>query len=89
VGFASGRISQVPANYPLLKGASVIGARAGEFRRREPEAGRAMERELLQLAEDGRLHPCVSHVLPLEEVVAAMELIRQRKVIGKVVLKVL
>jgi len=88
VGFAAGRIPQIPANYPLLKGCEIIGARAGEFRRREPEAGKAMERELLRLAADGQLNPHVSHVLPLDRAVEALELVRQRQVIGKAVLTV-
>ena len=88
VGFAAGRIPQIPANYPLLKGAEIIGARAGEFRRREPEAGKAMEGELLRLAAAGQLNPHISHTLPLEQAVEALELIRSRQVIGKAVLTV-
>ena len=37
IGFTSGRIPTVPVNYPLIKGFSVIGVRAGEFGRRDPE----------------------------------------------------
>jgi NADPH2:quinone reductase len=88
VGFADGRIPEIPANYPLLKGCAVIGARAGEFRRREPEAGRAMEADLLQMAQAGELNPHISHTLPLDQVVEAMELIRRREVVGKAVLTV-
>lgn len=88
VGFAEGRIPQIPANYALLKGCSIIGARAGEFRRREPEAGRRMERELLDLATAGKLHPHVSHTLPLERVVDGLQLVVDRKVVGKAVLTI-
>jgi NADPH2:quinone reductase len=88
VGFADGRIPEIPANYPLLKGCAVIGARAGEFRRREPEAGHAMEAELLRMAGAGELNPHISHTLPLDQVVEAMELIRRREVVGKAVLTV-
>ena len=31
IGFSAGRISNLPVNYPLIKGFSVIGVRAGEF----------------------------------------------------------
>jgi NADPH2:quinone reductase len=86
VGFAAGRIPTIPANYALLKGCSIIGARAGEFRRREPAAGKAMSDELLRLAGAGKLNPHVSHVLPLAETVQAMTLMQERKVVGKAVL---
>jgi NADPH2:quinone reductase len=86
VGFAEGRIPTVPANYALLKGCSVIGARAGEFRRREPAAGKAMSEELLKLANSGKIKPHVSHVLPLAETPRAMALMQQRKIVGKAVL---
>jgi NADPH2:quinone reductase len=86
VGFAQGRIPTVPANYALLKGCSIIGARAGEFRRREPAAGQAMGEDLLRLANEGKLVPHVSHVLPLAETLQAMTLMQQRKIVGKAVL---
>lgn len=87
VGFAAGRIPELSVNRALLKGCSVVGARAGEFTRREPEAGRTMEQTLLQWAEEGRVRPHISHELPLERAVEAFELIRQRKVVGKAVLR--
>ena len=31
LGFASGRIAQIPTNRPLIKGFSVVGVRAGEY----------------------------------------------------------
>ena len=34
IGFAGGRISNLPVNYPLIKGFSVIGVRAGEYGRK-------------------------------------------------------
>ena len=88
VGFAEGRIPQLSVNRALLKGCAVIGARAGEFTRREPEAGDRMERTLLDWAEDGRVRPHISHVLPLDRAVQAFELIRDRKVVGKAVLRI-
>ena len=35
----------------------------------------------------GRLHPHVSHVLPLEEANAALDLLRNRQATGKVVVR--
>jgi NADPH2:quinone reductase len=40
----------------------------------------------MDYATAGKLKPYVSHQLPLDEVATAMQLIQERKVIGKVVL---
>jgi NADPH2:quinone reductase len=36
----------------------------------------------------GRLHPRISHVLPLEAAEAGLDLLRQRRATGKVVIQV-
>ncbi len=86
IGFTSGRIPQLSVNYALIKGLSIIGCRAGEARRHDPEAGEQELQELLAMANAGKLHPYVSHVLPLERAVEGMQLLLDRKVIGKAVL---
>lgn len=85
VGFPAG-IPAIPANYPLLKGCAVIGVRAGEYARREPERGRRDRARILELANEGRLRPHISHRLPLARAAEALELLRDRKVIGKAAL---
>ena len=37
IGFANGRIPNIGANMPLIKGFSVVGVRAGEYGRRNPQ----------------------------------------------------
>jgi NADPH:quinone reductase len=39
IGFTSGRIPEISVNYPLIKGFSIIGVRAGEYGRRFPTEG--------------------------------------------------
>jgi NADPH2:quinone reductase len=85
VGFTSGRIPTLRANYALIKGLSIIGCRAGEFRRHDPEGGARMDQDLLGLASAGKLRPHVSHTVPLERAVEGMQLLLDRKVIGKAV----
>ncbi|WP_417514360.1 NADPH:quinone oxidoreductase family protein [Minwuia sp.] len=86
IGFAGGTIPDVPANYALLKGCSVIGVRAGEYGRRDPAAGRRNMVHMLDLAADGKLNPHVHSVFPLERAVEALAVISGRQAIGKVVL---
>jgi len=86
VGFAGGRIAQLPTNLPLIKGFSVVGVRAGEFGRRNPEKGKLAREFVLQLAAEGKLRPHISHRFPLEKAIDAMQVLVDRKAIGKVVL---
>ncbi len=85
VGFTGG-IGLARTNLVLIKGASVIGVRAGEAARRNPAAGEARTRALLQWAEAGKIRPHISHRLPLENVAQAMRLLIDRKAIGRVAL---
>ncbi|TNE38179.1 MAG: NADPH:quinone oxidoreductase family protein [Alphaproteobacteria bacterium] len=85
VGFASGRIPTLPVNMPLIKGFSVVGVRAGEFRRRVPEQGRQSVEQVDAWVNKGLLTPHVSATFPLREAPKAMALLKDRKAIGKVV----
>jgi NADPH2:quinone reductase len=73
-------------NLILIKGASVLGVRAGEAVRRNPSLGEARMAALLAWAEQGRVRPHVSHRLPLAEYAAAMRLLIDRNAIGRVAL---
>ena len=88
IGFASGTIPDVPANYALLKSCSLIGVRAGEYARRDPAAAKRMIAAMLAMAADGKLRPSVHQTMPLTDAVAALEVIASRGVIGKMVLDV-
>ncbi|QLC26737.1 NADPH:quinone oxidoreductase family protein [Parasphingopyxis algicola] len=86
VGFASGRIATVPTNIPLIKGFSVVGVRAGEYGRRHPERGEENFDAIWALAEARRLKPRVHAALPLSDWRDAFEMMRTRKVVGRVVI---
>jgi NADPH2:quinone reductase len=85
IGFTGG-IGVARTNLVLMKGASVLGVRAGEAVRRNPALGAARLKALLQWAEEGRIRPNVSHRLPLEDYARAMRLLIERKAIGRVAL---
>ena len=85
IGFTGG-IGLARTNLLLIKGASVLGVRAGEAVRRDPALGRKRLKELLAWAEAGKLRPNVSHRLPLEQYAKAMRLLLERKAIGRVAL---
>jgi NADPH2:quinone reductase len=85
IGFTGG-IGVAKTNLVLIKGASVLGVRAGEAARRDPKIGEARIAQLLAWAEAGKIRPNVSHRLPLADVAAAMRLLTGRRAIGRVAL---
>ena len=87
IGFAGGRIASVNTNIPLIKGFSVVGVRAGEYGRQFPERGRVIRDEIWRWAAEGKTKPVVFAEFPLHRWREAFELMRDRKLVGKVVLK--
>lgn len=87
VGFTSGRKAQLATNIALIKGFSVIGVRAGEFCRRFPDLGQQCYSAIDRLAEAGMIRPHIDRVLDLADWREGYELLDQRKVVGKVVLR--
>src|SRR5437868_7682668 len=62
IGFTGG-IGMARTNLLLIKGASVLGVRAGEAVRKNPALGEIRIRKLLEWAEQGKIRPNVSHRL--------------------------
>ena len=85
IGFTGG-IGLARTNLLLIKGASVLGVRAGEAVRRNPELAEVRIKTLLDWVEAGKIRPNVSHRLPLQDFAAAMRLLVDRKAIGRVAL---
>jgi NADPH2:quinone reductase len=87
IGFAGGIVTQIPANILLVKNLSVIGYNWGAYRTLDPASLAASFAALFAWYEAGRLQPKTDSVLPLAEAATALRLIKDRKVIGKLVLR--
>ena len=85
VGFTSGRIADIATNIPLIKGFSIMGLRAGEYARRFPERGLAIQSAINSLAEAGRISPAIDRTLPLSRWREGFDAMAQRELVGKVV----
>src|SRR3954449_7694975 len=85
IGFTGG-IGLARTNLVLIKGASVLGVRAGEAARKNPALGVARIKALREWAEAGKIRPNISHRLPLEDFAKAMQLLIEREAIGRVAL---
>ncbi len=88
LGFASGEVPQIPANHLLVKNLTVIGFYWGGYTRVNPKVLTDSFKVLTQWYKEGKLHPHVSHVLPLEHANEALDLLRERKATGKVVVRI-
>jgi NADPH2:quinone reductase len=88
VGFAGGAIQSIPANLPLLKGASVVGVFWGAFREKEPDVEAGNFRQLFAWHSEGRLKPLISWTFPLEQAADALAVLSSRSAMGKLVLTV-
>lgn len=86
VGFTSGRAALAKTNHLLIKDAEAIGFTIGGLSRHDPVWAQRNFEILLGWLAAGRITPYVSHRLPLARAAEALQLITDRKVIGKVVL---
>ena len=86
IGFAGGTVPQIPANHMLVKNLTVIGFYFGGYMKFAPEQVQAVLRKLLGWCAEGKIKPHISHQLPLAQTNEALELLRDRKSTGKVVI---
>jgi NADPH:quinone reductase len=87
VGFAAGEIPKIPLNLTLLKSCDIRGVFWGAWTKREPQLQRALMTDLARWCAEGKLSAHVHAVYPLTEIVAALNAITDRKVMGKIVLR--
>lgn len=88
VGFASGDVPQIPANIALVKNLTIHGYVWGAYRESDPETMRRSMATLLSWYEEGSLNPHPPTVMPLGEAEVAVNALIERRVTGKIVLRV-
>ena len=84
VGFPAG-IARLPLNLTLLKSCDVCGVFWGAWVAREPKANAVHIATLFDLLKSGKINPKVSATFPLARGGEAIQLLADRKAIGKVV----
>jgi len=96
IGYASGRIPEVPANLLLVKNLSMIGFNYGyyigwgltdERQRFAPRVQQVVE-QIMQAVASGKLAPPVLQHFPLRDWLAAVDTTMSRRAIGKVMLDI-
>jgi NADPH:quinone reductase len=88
VGFTAGEIPKIPLNLVLLRGCDIRGVFWGSWSKREPQALRSSLADIAQWAGEGKLSLYLHATYPLAEIATAMKAIADRKVMGKIVLRI-
>lgn len=86
IGFASGDVPQIPANHLLVKNISVLGLYWGGYLKFRPDVISDSLATLFGWYAEGRLKPHISHTLTLDQTEEGLDLLRNRKSTGKVVI---
>jgi NADPH2:quinone reductase len=86
VGFASGKVPQIPANILLVKNLAVHGLYWGSYRRYRADRLPAAFEQMFGWWREGKLKPFVSARLDLAEAKRALAQLAERRATGKVVL---
>ena len=87
IGFAAGEIPKLPLNLTLLKGCDILGVFWGAWVRRDPQAHRAGLDQLARWCAEGKLSCHIHAVYPLAETRTALKALADRKVMGKLVVR--
>ncbi len=88
VGFASGDIPRIPVNLALLKGCSIVGVFWGAFRLNYTKEDNENFRQLFAWYDQGKLKPFTSKIYPLTKASQALNDLKNRKAIGKLIIQI-
>ena len=86
IGFASGEVPKVAANHLLVKNLTLIGFYWGGYLNFRPQVLTDSLQTLMTWYSQGKLRPHISHVLPLASAADGLQLLKDRKSTGKVVI---
>ena len=87
IGFAAGEIPKLPLNLVLLKSCDIRGVLWGAWTMRDPQGQQALMTDIVRWCAQGKLSAHVHAVYPLDDIAAALKAIADRKVMGKIVLR--
>ena len=85
IGFASGDIPRVKLNHMLVKNQSLHGLYWGGYMTLDPAVLHNSMADLFRMFAEGGLEPHISHHVPLHQAAEGLEMLRQRRATGKIV----
>ena len=88
IGFASGRIPNIPANRLLLKGCSAVGVFWGAFATRDPEANYRNFDRIFEMYARGEVRPVIGATYALADAARAIVDLEARRIVGKAAIRI-
>ena len=88
IGYASGKIPEVPLNLVLLKGAHLMGFEFRGFVEHNALEAERNDSELFDLLARDRIHPHIGATFALRDAAAALRYVADGKAVGKVIVEV-
>lgn len=86
IGFATGVIPAIKANYLLVKNISVSGLQWSDYRDRTPDWVAAVQAQIFSLYSEGKLKPHISRIFKLADFANALNALRNAQAEGKIIL---
>ena len=86
VGFASGRIPTIKANYLLVKNIEISGLQVSDYRKRRPDLMAQCIQEIFTMFEVGKISPAMTETYPLDSFAEALQKVVSRSASGRIVL---
>ena len=84
IGFASGRIPELPLNLPLLKNFSMVGVYWGAYLMNDPAVIQKSFQQLLTWYSEGKLKPHIHKTFSIDDAPSAILELTERRAMGKV-----
>ena len=85
IGFASGQLPKIKPNHLMVKNISVLGVNWPGYFQFNPKAVTSCLNDLIKLNQRGNLSLKVNKILPFKKALEGLELLRNRKTTGKLV----
>lgn len=86
LGFASGKITSLRLNHLLVRHQCILGSSFGLTCIKDPDTITSNWLQLVELLEQGKIKPRISHNRPFSELPTALQQLKDRKVAGRIVL---
>ena len=88
MAFSCGNLPQLKANHLLVKNVTIHGFYWGGFLQFKPDVVTESLKQLFEWYESGQIKPHISHKFTLDQAEDALDLLKNRKSTGKVVVKI-
>lgn len=88
IGFASGDIPLIKANYLLVKNIAVSGLQWSDYRDRQPIRVAEAQKQIFDLWSAGKLAPVITRKLPLHDFAVGLAALNEGRAQGKIILAI-